>query len=105
MVELDVERQTELIHQPGTIWAAVFKADKVLIKALISDNSSVIYERGPVGECPIHMLFLYGTDAHLEIARDLLIRYPTLVKQTYNKLVELYSFFWLINRDDLDLYW
>ena len=32
---------------------------------------------GAVGECPIHMLFLYGTDAHLEIARDLLIRFPT----------------------------
>ncbi|CAF1415395.1 unnamed protein product [Rotaria sordida] len=31
------------------------------------------------------MLFLYGTDQHLKIARNLIIRFPTIMTQVYNK--------------------
>lgn len=85
--EMDVEQQTELMYKDDTIWTALFKADKVAIDRLIANDPSVIHTRGAVGECPIHMLFLYGTDAHLDIARDLLKQFPNIVTQTYNKTV------------------
>jgi hypothetical protein len=104
--QLDVEQQTELMHQGDSIWTAVFKADKIAIEALISTDSDVIYKRGPVGECPIHMLFLYGSDAHLEIARELITRFPAIVTQTYNKTVSLHSSFSsLVHIHHLDLSW
>ena len=103
--QFDVEQQTELMYQDDTIWTAVFKADKDAVENLIDADPDVIYERGAVGECPIHMLFLYGTEAHLEIAQDLLTRFPEIVTQIYNKPVSLYSFFSFTHLDDLDLLW
>ncbi|CAF3781223.1 unnamed protein product [Adineta steineri] len=85
--QLDVEEQTELMYKDDTIWTAVFNADKNAIEGLINNDPNVINTRGAVGECPIHMLFLYGSDAHLEIAQDLILRYPTIVTQIYNKPV------------------
>jgi hypothetical protein len=58
----------------------------------IAADPNVVNMRGAVGECPIHMLFLYGTDAHLEIARDLITRFPEIVIQIYNKPVSVHSF-------------
>ncbi|CAF1052768.1 unnamed protein product [Rotaria sordida] len=81
----EVEQQTELMYTDNTIWTAVFNADKTAIDHLIDIDPDVINTRGAVGECPIHMLFLCGTDAHLEIARDLIIRFPIIVTQIYNK--------------------
>ncbi|CAF4544811.1 unnamed protein product, partial [Rotaria socialis] len=73
-----VEQQTELMYKENTIWTAIFNADKVAIDELIEHDRNVVDTRGAVGECPIHMLFLYGTEAHLDIARDLLIRFPLI---------------------------
>jgi hypothetical protein len=87
--ELDVEEQTELMYKDDTIWTAVFKADKDAVERIIQSDSNAINKRGVVGDCPIHMLFLYGTDAHLEIAKDLIIRYPKIVTQLYNKPVNI----------------
>ena len=84
---MEVEQQTELMYRDDTIWTAVFKADRLAIERLIELDANVVYARGAVGECPIHMLFLCGTDAHLSIARDLLRRFPAIVTQTYNKPV------------------
>ncbi|CAF4809152.1 unnamed protein product [Rotaria sp. Silwood1] len=81
----EVEQQTELMYKDNTIWTAVFNADKTAIDKLIDNDPDIINTRGAVGECPIHMLFLYGTDKHLEIARDLIIRFPMIVTQIYNK--------------------
>ncbi|CAM2718816.1 unnamed protein product [Rotaria socialis] len=80
-----VEQQTELMYKENTIWTAIFNADKVAIDELIHRDPNVVDTRGAVGECPIHMLFLYGTEAHLDIARDLLIRFPLIATQIYNK--------------------
>lgn len=85
--QLEVEQQTELMYKDDTIWTAVFNADKSAIEILIENDPDVIEMRGAVGECPIHMLFLYGTNEHLMIARDLITRYPKIVTQIYNKSV------------------
>ena len=85
--EMDVEQQTELMHQENTIWTAVFRADHEAINRLIDEDSNLIYTRGAVGECPIHVLFLCGSETHLAIARDLLQRNPSMVTQIYNKPV------------------
>ncbi|CAF3956669.1 unnamed protein product [Rotaria sp. Silwood1] len=81
----EVEQQTELTHEDNTIWRAVYDADKIAIDRLIDANPDLINERGAVGDCPIHLLFLGGTDTHLKIAQDLILRFPTIVTQTYNK--------------------
>ena len=88
----DVERQTELVYKENTIWTAVYNADKVAIDRLLDLNPDVINVKGAAGECPIHMLFLCGTEKHLEIARELIIRFPRIVTQTYSKYVGLFTF-------------
>ena len=79
--------QTESMHKAGTIWSDVLKADREAIGLQIATNQDILKTRGGVGECPIHMLFLYGSDAHLEIARELLTEYPDLAEQFYNEKV------------------
>lgn len=79
--------QTESMHKAGTIWSAVLKADREAIGLQIVTNPKILETRGGVGECPIHMLFLYGSDAHLNIARELLTECPELAKQIYNEKV------------------
>ncbi|CAF3649292.1 unnamed protein product [Rotaria sp. Silwood1] len=73
------------MYKDNTIWTAVFNADENAINRLIDADPNIIMSRGAVGECPIHMLFLYGTDKHLKIARDLIIRFPMIMTQIYNK--------------------
>lgn len=85
--QLDVEQQTELMHKKDTIWAAIFRADRDAIEKFIEKNPEIINERGPVGECPIHLLFLLASDECLSIARDLIERFPNIVTQIYNKPV------------------
>ncbi|CAF4226699.1 unnamed protein product, partial [Rotaria sordida] len=79
----EVEQQTELMLEDNTIWRAVYNADKIAIDRFIDADPDLINKRGAVGECPIHLLFLRGTDAHFDIARDLILRFPTIVTQTY----------------------
>ncbi|CAF1310734.1 unnamed protein product [Rotaria sp. Silwood1] len=81
--DAEVEQQTELMHEDNTIWRAVYDADKIAIDHLIDADPDLINTRGAVGECPIHVLFLRETDAHFAIARDLILRFPTIVTQTY----------------------
>ncbi|CAF1042683.1 unnamed protein product [Rotaria sordida] len=80
-----VERQTENSRKGGTIWEAVRKADEAALKRLLDDNSNHADARGPVGECPIHMLLLYGTEAHLKLARYLMTNFPHTITQIYNQ--------------------
>ncbi|CAF2968451.1 unnamed protein product [Rotaria sp. Silwood2] len=80
-----VERQTEASHKSGTIWEAVRKADQAALERLLDADSNSINARGPVGECPIHMLFLYGTEAHLNMAQYLITRFPETIVQSYNQ--------------------
>ncbi|CAF3806276.1 unnamed protein product [Rotaria sp. Silwood1] len=79
----EVEQQTKLMHEDNTIWRAVYNADKIAIDHFIDADPDLINKRGAIGECPIHVLFLRGTDAHFDIARDLILRFPTIITQTY----------------------
>jgi len=85
-----VERQTEASHKGGTIWEAVRKADQAALERLLQDDPHNVQTRGPVGECPIHMLFLYGTEAHLNMARYLMTRFPETIVQIYNQPVSYF---------------
>ncbi|CAF1171543.1 unnamed protein product [Rotaria sp. Silwood1] len=80
-----VERQTENSRKGGTIWEAVRKADEPALKRLLNDNPNHADARGPVGECPIHMLFLYGTESHLNMARYVITNFPYTITQIYNQ--------------------
>ena len=82
-----VERQTEASHKGGTIWEAVRKADQRALERLLDADPNNVRARGPVGDCPIHMLFLYGTEAHLNMARYLMKRFPETIVQIYNQAV------------------
>ncbi len=95
------------MYKDDTIWTAVFSADKNAVEALINADPNIINARGAVGECPIHMLFLYGTDEHLEIARDLILRFPTIITQTYNEPVSVdpLIFLLIIRLNALDILW
>jgi hypothetical protein len=82
-----VEKQAENSRKGGTIWEAVRKADEAQFKRLLSDDPKNADARGPIGECPIHMLFLYGTETHLNMARYLITQFPHTLTQTYNQAV------------------
>ncbi|UJR21723.1 hypothetical protein I4U23_024800 [Adineta vaga] len=85
-----VERQTENSRKGGTIWEAVRKADEEAFKRLVTQDPKNVDARGPVGECPVHMLFLYGSETHLSMARYLIINFPYTITQIYN-LAEYYG--------------
>ena len=85
-----VERQTEASHKGGTIWEAVRKADQAALERLLDADPNNVHARGPVGDCPIHMLFLYGTKAHLSMARYLMTRVPETIVQIYNQAVSYF---------------
>ncbi|CAF3432259.1 unnamed protein product [Rotaria sp. Silwood1] len=80
-----VERQTENSRKGGTIWEAVRKADQPSMERLVQQDPNNVNARGPVGECPIHMLFLYGTETHLNMARYLITHFPHTITQIYNQ--------------------
>ncbi|CAF3390913.1 unnamed protein product [Rotaria socialis] len=80
-----VERQTESSHKSGTIWDAIRKADQPSLERLLDADPNSINTRGFVGECPIHMLFLYGTEAHLNMAQYLITRFPEIIIQSYTE--------------------
>lgn len=85
-----VERQTEASRKGGTIWEAVRKADQAAFEQLLKVDPKNVDARGPVGECPIHMLFLYGTETHLNMARYLIRHFPRTLIQIYNQSVNYF---------------
>lgn len=89
-----VERQTENSRKGGTIWDVVRKADQDTFESLLAENPANADSRGAVGECPVHMLFLYGTEAHFTMARYLISHYPHTITQIYNQpVVDFYCGF------------
>ena len=88
-----VERQTENSRKGGTIWEAVRKADEAAFRRLVMEDAKNVEERGPVGECPVHMLFLYGSETHLNMARFLIAHFPHTITQIYNLPVSIPRFF------------
>ena len=83
--------QTENSRKRGTIWEAVRKADQPAMEGLVQKNPSNVDARGPVGECPIHMMFLYGTETHLNMARYIITHFPHTITQTYAQGVDAHT--------------
>ena len=81
------ERQIENVYRSGSIWEAVRNADQMALEHILDTNPDSINSRGPVGDCPIHLLFLYATEAHLKLARYVITRFPETVIQMYNHKV------------------
>jgi hypothetical protein len=84
-----VEQQTEISRKGGSIWQTILKADQATLESLLDADPTIVEARGPVGECPIHMLFLYGSEAHLNMARYLIKRFPETIVQIYNQPVSV----------------
>ncbi len=82
------EQQIEK-HRCGTIWYVVRTADQKELERLVESDLNVIHTRGPVGECPIHMLFLYGSECHLHMAKYLITKFPSIIMQYYNLPVSI----------------
>lgn len=82
-----VERQTEASRKGGTIWEAVRKADPEAMKQLVKQDAENVNARGPVGECPVHMCFLYGSETHASMGRYLITHFPHTITQIYNETV------------------
>lgn len=53
------------------------------MKNIVTANPEAIRSRGPVGETPLHLLVLYHSPKHIEIAKWLLDRFPDLILDEY----------------------
>lgn len=80
-----VEKQAEIAHSVGGLWAAVKTADIAAVKRLAQEDASVLLSRGAVGETPLHLCFLYNTAAHKALARTLLELAPALIDTVYEE--------------------
>jgi len=79
----DEKEQVERSQVAGSIWNAVLRADRALVEQLLQEDPAVLDQRGAVGELPIHMMLLYNTPAHRELARWSLLRAPHLRTAVY----------------------
>jgi len=79
----DNSSQIEALHQAGNIFNAVLRHDRKAIDALLRADPHVLSTRGPVGELPLHMCFLYGSPAHHVLGFYLMAIAPHLVTETY----------------------
>lgn len=102
----NVEAQTEVSHTAGNIWNIVLNADTKALEQLLADDAAhsraVLYERGAVGELPIHMCYIFHSAAHLAMADRMVSVYPDLLTAIYTG-VEYYGenilHIAIINRD------
>jgi len=101
--EVDVvSQQTERFNTPGTIWYAVKTGNWEDAMKFIKEDPSLLYDRGPVGETPIHLCFLFNQPAQLKIARDLIGQYPECITSIYETQLyrgETYLHITIVNRD------
>ena len=77
------DKQVELSRKSGNIWSSLLAADFVEVKRILSIDPMQALERGAVGELPLHLAFLYNSDAHFEIAKFLIEKYPETISQVY----------------------
>ena len=79
----DNATQIEALHRAGNIFNAILRADRKAVDALLRANPHVLSQRGPVGELPLHMAFLYNTPAHHVLAFYLMARCPHVILDPY----------------------
>ncbi len=63
-----VEEQTVASSEGESIWSFIHNEDIAGLKALVTRKPDSMEERGPVGEIPLHLCFLYGSPKQLEMA-------------------------------------
>lgn len=79
-----VEAQAESTRSGSSIWNALLRADGKALEAIIAEHGvGILQERGPVGECPIHLAFLYNSPDHAEIIDIILAHDPLSVFAQY----------------------
>lgn len=71
------------------IWVILRKADQTALERLIETDLDLIHQRGGVDVCPIYRLFSYGTNAHLNIAKYFITKFPSLITQSYKSSVSI----------------
>ena len=81
--EGDNSAQIESLHKAGNIFNAILNADRKAVDALLRANPHVLSQRGPVGELPLHMAFLYNTPAHHVLAFYLMSLCPHVIAEPY----------------------
>ena len=62
-----VEEQTVACSEGESIWSFIHNEDIAGLKALVTLKPESMEERGPVGEIPLHLCFLYGGPKQLEM--------------------------------------
>eukprot|EP00455_Lapot_gusevi_P012680 TRINITY_DN1605_c0_g1_i4.p1 TRINITY_DN1605_c0_g1~~TRINITY_DN1605_c0_g1_i4.p1 ORF type:complete len:685 (+),score=183.66 TRINITY_DN1605_c0_g1_i4:122-2176(+) len=81
----DLAKQVEESRKSGNIWNAVLNGDLDEVKRLVKKDPKVPYARGPLGEVPLHLCFLYGSEKHIQIARFFIDKYPDTIALMYEK--------------------
>jgi hypothetical protein len=80
---------TASFRKDDPIWTVLRSADKAALKRLVETDPDIVHARGYAGECPIHKLVLYGTETHLDMAKYLITKFPSIIIQFYNKPVSI----------------
>ena len=63
-----VEAQAENVRVGDNIWNTILRADLERLQQMIETNGiGILQDRGPVGECPLHLAFLYNSEAHTRL--------------------------------------
>lgn len=80
--EHKVAEQTEASKTPNSIWNYIITGNlKEVVK--LSKDRKVMRDRGPVGELPIHLCFLYNGPTQIKMAWHMIEEDPTLLTEEY----------------------
>lgn len=80
-----LDEQAQSTRQTGTWQSMALAADRKGIMQLVEINENVINERGSVGDSLPLLLGLFNGEAHISILKELVTRYPHLIKDKYTK--------------------
>ncbi|KAK3266993.1 hypothetical protein CYMTET_24421 [Cymbomonas tetramitiformis] len=81
--ELAKKGQREVAAEADCIWKYVKNGDKSEILETVCKDMRVLHERGPEGETPLHLLFLFNNPQTLETAKIIGAHYPHLLTDVY----------------------
>eukprot|EP00808_Paulinella_micropora_P001841 g12152.t1 len=80
----NIEQQTvRALSSTKTIWSAVRQADFLEVRRMVEECPLLLRERGPVGDTPTLVCFLYGSEPHLRIVEWILNKFPSCARDTY----------------------
>ena len=81
----DTEKQTEQASTPGTLMYLISNGLKNEAIAKFRSNISLLHERGPVGELPVHYCFLLGGlhESNIELGFEMLKKDKNLISTQY----------------------